>query len=234
MTVEAFEAWILHKRPSGDTSVRVTFFTREKGVINCLCKGGRAPKKQAILQAFTPLWVALEVRKEWYYSRQVESTSLPVNIKGFALFAALYMNELLYYTLSPIDPHPLLFDTYIETLRGLSVATDNLAIEALLRRFEWALLIACGQAVSLTKEAHSTNLITEDKYYQFIVSEGFLPAIAGLAGKDILAFAQGYLDDINVLKTAKFIMRQAIDHLLEGRELKSRTLFMRHKNKSSL
>ncbi|KTC84119.1 DNA repair protein RecO [Legionella brunensis] len=230
MTAETLEAWVLHKRPSGDTSVRATFFTREKGIVNCLCKGGRTPKKQAILQAFTPLWLSVEARKEWYYVRQFENTSAALDIKGNALFAGLYLNELLYYTLSPHDAHPDLYEVYVQTLQGLIIVTDNLAIEVLLRRFEWALLLACGQGISLTEEAHSANLIDGDKSYRFIVNEGFLPAKAGLAGKDILALSQGHLDDINVLKTAKLIMRQAIDHLLGGKTLKSRALYAQKKS----
>lgn len=224
MTTETFDAWILHKRLSGDTSTQITFFTREKGIVSCLCKGGRTPKKQAILQAFTPLWLSVELRKEWYYARQFESTALSLDIKGHALFAGLYINELLYLSLRPFDPHPDLYDAYLETLYKLVMVTDNLAIEVLLRRLEWMLLLACGQAISFT-EGHSRKKLVEDGCYQFTVHEGFIPTSTGLLGKDILAFAEGRVDEVAVLKTAKFIMRRAIDHLLGGKPLKSRALY---------
>lgn len=231
MTTEAFEAWVLHKRPSGDTSARITFFTREKGVIICLCKGGRTPKKQAILQPFTSLWLAIDTRKDWYYARNIESTATSFELKGEALFAGLYLNELLYYALAPMDSYPELFDVYLLTLRGLTTATDRLVIEVLLRRFEYALLSACGCSVSFTEEACSSDSIVNNKQYQFIASTGFIASNKGsLPGRDILAFAQGQFSDLNVLKTAKIIMRQAIDHLLGGRELKSRSLYIRQKN----
>jgi DNA repair protein RecO (recombination protein O) len=230
MTTEAFEAWVLHKRPSGDTSVEVTFFTREKGLMRCLCKGGRTPKKQAILQAFTPIWLAVEARKDWYYSRQIESSAMPLVMKGHGLFAALYINELLYYCLKPSDPAPTLFQVYLQTLNGLSAAEDNLAIEILLRQFEWKLLVACGQAISLTEEAYSTHSISPHAYYRFVATEGFWPAPTGLSGKSILALSQGCFDDILVLRTAKLVMRQAIDHLLEGKVLKSRHLFIHYRS----
>ncbi|KTD07131.1 DNA repair protein RecO [Legionella jamestowniensis] len=225
MATESLEAWVLHKQPSGDTSVFITFFTREKGIIKCLCKGGRTPKKQAILQAFTPLWISVDSKKDRNYVRQFETASCTFNLKGDTLFASLYLNELLYYSLSPADPHPALFDVYLETLRGLVTVTDNLVMEALLRRFEWSLLIACGQAISLTEEAHSGRLIDAARYYHFQVNEGFIPAEAGLSGKDILALSQGCFNSVSVLKTAKYIMRQAIEALLDGRVLKSRTLY---------
>ncbi|ASQ45484.1 DNA repair protein RecO [Legionella clemsonensis] len=226
MTTELLEAWVLHKQPSGETSILVTFFTREKGIIKCLCKGGRTLKKQAMLQAFTPLWISVDSKNERHYARQLEAVSCPFNFKGDTLFAGLYLNELLYYSLSLSDPHPDLFDNYLGTLRGLATVTDKFVMEALLRQFEWSLLVACGQAISLTEEAHSTMSIDENKYYHFKANEGFIPASAGLPGKDILALSQGCLDNASVLKTAKVIMRQAIDELLDGRVLKSRALYL--------
>ncbi|HHF7345836.1 TPA: DNA repair protein RecO [Legionella feeleii] len=231
MTTETLEGWVLHKRPSGDTSVRITFFTREKGVLTCLCKGGRTPKKQALLQPFSSLWLAIDTRKDWYYARNIESTTNGFKLNGEALFAGLYLNELLYYALAPMDAHPELFDVYLLTLRGLTTTTDRLVIEALLRRFEYALLLACGCSISFTEEACSTNAIVSHKQYQFIASTGFMASNeGGVSGGDILALSQGRLSDLNVLKTAKIIMRQAIDHLLGGRELKSRSLYIRQKN----
>ncbi|CEK11171.1 DNA repair protein RecO [Legionella hackeliae] len=227
MTVELVEAWVLHKRPSGDSSVLVTFFTREKGIIKCLCKGGRSPKKQAVLQLFTPLWLSVEIKRDRHYVRQFETTSRTLDLKGNALFAGLYLNELLYYSLSALDYHPELFETYLKTLNGLVDATNNLMIEVLLRHFEWSLLTACGQAISFTEEANTMQLIDENKNYQFIAKEGFIPAITGLSGKHILALSQGHLNDVAVLKTAKLIMRQAIDSLLEGRVLQSRALYIK-------
>lgn len=226
MTTETVEAWVLHKRPTGDASARVTFFSREKGILNCLCKGGRTPKKQALLQPFTSLWLTINTRKDCHYTNHIESISAPSILKGDALFAGLYMNELLYYALSPMDPHPELYDVYLQTLHGLTTINDRLIMEALLRRFEWSLLVACGHSLSLTEEAHSTAFIDSNKRYRFIVSEGFVADDKGmLSGRDILALSQGQLDDVNALKTAKLIMRQAIDHLLGGRELKSRSLY---------
>ena len=229
MTIEAFEAWVLHKRPSGDTSAQIIFFTREKGVIICLCKGGRTPKKQAVLQSFTSLWLSIDSQKGGYYARSIESTAARFELKGKALFAGLYLNELLYYTLAPMDPYPELFDVYLLTLHGLTVTTDQLVIEVLLRRFEYTLLLACGSSISFTEEAFSTDSIVSNKRYQFIASTGFIASSDGiLSGRDIIALAQGQLSDVNALKAAKIIMRQAIDHLLGGRKLKSRSLYTYH------
>src|ERR1700734_3476910 len=104
------EAWLLHKVPSGESSVRVYFFTKEQGILHCWYKGGRTPKKQAILQPFMPLWLSLDQRREHYYVRQLESLAAPLLLKNIALYSACYINELLYYALKPCDAHPDLFD----------------------------------------------------------------------------------------------------------------------------
>jgi DNA repair protein RecO (recombination protein O) len=225
MTTESLHAWVLHKQWSGDTSARVSFFTRELGLVHCLCKGGRTPKKQSLLQAFTPLWVAFDERHERYYARSVESNSPSLHLEGHSLFSGLYVNELLYYVLNPSYPDSYLIDAYLQTLNGLAVSRDKLAIEAILRRFEWSLLHASGHSFSLTEEARTGGLIVADSNYQLVIGEGFVAHNKGIPGEHILALAADNLSEPVHLKTAKLIMRQAIDHLLGGREIKARALY---------
>ncbi|KTD59320.1 DNA repair protein RecO [Legionella santicrucis] len=225
MTIRTIQAWVLHKQWSGDTSARVSFLTRELGVIQCLCKGGRAPKKQALLQAFTPLWLNITERYERYYIQSIESISPTLPLIGNALFAGLYINEVLYYALSPNYSDSMLFDAYLFTLNNLVSTKDRLVLEALLRRFEWTLLRTCGYSFSLTQEARTENLIVADLYYQFVAGEGFVIDSGGIPGDHILALAQDDLSEATYLKSAKIIMRQAIDHLVGGREIKSRALY---------
>lgn len=226
MTTKTLEAWVLHKQWSGDTSARVSFYTRESGLIHCLCKGGRTPKKQALLQAFTPLWLSVDERYDRFYAKTIESISPSLQLEGHSLFSALYVNEILYYALSPHYPDALLFDAYLSTLNGLALAKDQRTLESLLRRFEWTLLKACGYSFSLTQEAGTDHLIAEHLCYQFIAGEGFVVHSEGIPGPHILALAQDNLDEADYLKSAKIIMRKAIDHLLGGREIKARALYV--------
>ena len=226
MITEALEAWVLHKQWSGDTSARVVFFTRDYGLVHCYYKGGRTPKKQALLQAFTPLWLTMDVRGDAYFVRQLEIAAPTVPLVGQRLFAALYMNELLYYLLKPLDPSIVMHEVYPQALETLAKATDRLAIEAVLRRFEWTLLRASGYPMSLTHEAISGKRIVDEGYYQFIVGEGFRVAAQGIRGVDILAMSKDRLEEPEVLRIAKKIMRIAIDHVLEGREIKARGLYV--------
>lgn len=222
---KTLEAWVLHKQWSGDTSARVSFFTREFGVIHCLCKGGRTPKKQALLQAFTPLWLTVDERYERFFAKTIESISPTLQLMGHSLFSALYVNEILYHALSPHSPDTDFFDTYLFTLKALAVTKERLALESLLRRFEWALLKVCGYSFSLTHDARTDDGIVAERSYQFIAGEGFIAVTRGIPGAHILALAADNFAEVDSLKSAKHIMRKAIDHLLGGREIKARALY---------
>jgi DNA repair protein RecO (recombination protein O) len=219
------DAWVIHKYWSGDTSARVIFFTREHGLVNCLYKGGRTPKKQALLQSFTPLWLAVDVRGTAHFVRQLEVAAPPIQFAGQNLFAGLYINELLHHSLKLNDSHAALHAAYSHTLHALELAMDRFTIEALLRRFEWTLLTSCGYHMSLTHDAHTTHPIHPDRYYSFVAGEGFILADEGIRGVHILALSEDKLDDLDVLGVAKRIMRRAIDHALGGKEIKARALY---------
>lgn len=225
MITEAQQAWLIHKNWSGDTSARVVFFTAAQGLVSCYYKGGRNPKKQALLQAFTPLWLIMDVRGDAYFVRQLETAAPAILFERQNLFAAFYVNELLYLALQPLDPHPALYAAYTHTLQALTHAGDGSAIERILRRFEWTVLTSCGYHISLSHDARTAEAILADNFYEFIAGEGFIKAEEGIHGAHLLAISQDQLEEIAILKTAKKIMRLAIAHALDGKEIKSRALY---------
>lgn len=225
MTTDSCEAWILHKRWSGDTSAQVLFFTREYGLLSCLYKGCRTPKKQAALQPFIPLWLAVNQRRDWFYVQRLEMRAPSLPLIGPVLFSGLYINELIHYALGLNDAHPEVYHAYESALYALAGVVDRRRIEVVLRRFEWLLLKQCGYQLSLSCDLYG-QAIDEHHHYQFMPGEGFKPAVQGLNGKHLLAFASDTFDDIDTLKTVKRFMRRAIEHLLDGRALKARSLFV--------
>ena len=58
-------------------------------------------------------------------------------------------------------------------------------------------------------------------------------ASKGIPGEHLLALAEDNLSEAVYLKSAKIIMRQAIDHLLGGREIKARGLVSQAHRSSS-
>ena len=225
MTSKSLQAWFIHKQWSGDTSARIYFFTSELGLVQGLYKGGRTPKKQALLQPFTPLWINLEERRGHYYVQAVEQNGPMLPLVGASLFSALYLNELIHYILKPLASEPELFQAYDYAVHHLSLTEEKQNIEALLRRFEWSLLQVSGHHFSLTYEAETGQLVCPDKYYQFIAGHGIVLATKGIPGEHLFALAADDLTKTEYLKSAKIIMRQAIDYLLGGREIKSRSLY---------
>lgn len=226
MTTDPLQAWLIHKTPTGDTSLRLRFFTHERGMIDCHYRGGRAAKKNAALQAFTPLWLLLNERHQWLYVKSLENSGLPLTLTGPSLFAALYVNELIFHTVTPQEHDELLFTAYQNTLRALETHQHQSAIEISLRRFEQSLLSACGYSLTLTTESNVSEPIKSTAFYQYRAGQGFKESETGIPGLHLLAIANDNLDDPQVLKTAKRIMRHAIDHLLGGRQLKSRSLYV--------
>lgn len=227
MKADSVNAWFLRSRPSGDTSLRIGLFTREYGIIEALYKGGRTPKKKSALQPFMPLWLALNVRNEWHYVQKIESDAPALALLGQSLFAGLYVNEMLYSMLKPNDAVPTLYETYINTLQGLSQAIDQLSIESILRRFEQVLLEVAGYAVSFTHDAQTGQEIEESANYRFVAGAGFYLSKEGFSGRDILAFSTGDFEGPETLKTIKRVMRQAMAHALDGKEIQTRKLFIK-------
>ncbi len=225
MITEAADAFVIHKYWSRETSARVIFFTKEQGMVRCHYKGGRSPKKQALLQSFLPLWVNIATRGDAFFVQTLELSSSPIALSGKTLFAGLYLNELLQYVLQPHDPQEILYMAYVTALNALAITTVSLQIEAILRRFEWVLLTACGQQISLTHEARSNLPLALDTHYRFVVGEGLVASPDGFLGAHLLAMANNSLDSQEVLWVAKRLMRMAIDDLLDGKVIKTRSLY---------
>ncbi len=198
------EAWIIHTRLHGDTSVNVRFFTDQHGMLECRFRGGRTAKNHALLTPFMRLWLDHTMRYQMNFVRSLECQAPAFSLIGNSLWAGLYTNELLYYALPLSDPYPVLFRAYIALLSILNNHPERSLLEQSLRSFEWVLLKECGYQLQLES------------------LQGFPFA------KDILLrIVNGQFSHPEVLKPAKLIMRQAITDLLDGRPLLSRTLFVK-------
>jgi DNA repair protein RecO (recombination protein O) len=228
MTIESLSGWVLHKRLSGDSSLLVTFFTREKGIVCATYKGGRTPRKQALVSVFTPIWLSTNLVQDRYFVRQLETTQPTLCLSGDALFSALYVNELLYHILHPLDESPEVYDCYEHTVQALAQITERVVIEPVLRRFEWQLLVTLGYQMSLTHDARSSYPISETQQYVFILGEGFVLTEKGVLGKHIIEWSNGKFNDVTVRRLAKSVMRCVFNHLLEGRPIKARQLYRTH------
>lgn len=222
MIIES-DAWLLHKKAQGNTSLRLVLFTKEQGVITCSYTG--AYKKNTSLQVFLPLWVAINSSFKGRYIHKIETIGPGLFFKSLNLYSTLYLNELLYLVLKEGEAFPHLYQTYEETLIALSRMKEPLGIEVLLRRFELIFLKECGYLLPFYTEVEFNKAVIPTKFYLFDAEKGFTEAEKGLLGENILAIAHNDFSQLNTLKTAKIIMRKAINYLLEGKQLTSRQFF---------
>lgn len=225
MIADSWQAYILHMRRIGDSSAQIAFFTMEQGFVRCMQKGARTLKKHSRSQPFTPMWLSVNRRGDACFVNRVEQMGKTLNYTGHNLFSALYINELLYYSLHPFDPYPELFAAYQTALAGLHTAQGRYEIEAVLRCFEYRLLAILGYEICLLEDAHATPL-EPLQHYRYSAGNGFYPDSSGIQGSHILSFAHNRLDEPDVLRAAKTIMRLAIDQFLDGKPIKARELFV--------
>ncbi|RRJ85150.1 DNA repair protein RecO [Aestuariirhabdus litorea] len=230
--VSLCSAFLIHARPYRETSLIADLFTEEQGRVSVLFKGvrgGRARHK-GLLQPFGRLLVSWQGQRELKTATDVEAAATPIRLQGHYLFCALYVNELLQRLLQPQDPHPELFTLYTRLLQSLDEAAD---LEPTLRAFELQLLELMGYGLPLEAEAISGAALVAEGYYQYDPEAGFFSVLPGSGersqvyrGEMLLALARGELHSPEQRLAAKRLMRHALAHLLGGRPLRSRELFV--------
>ena len=98
------QLWLIHKTWSGDSSARFWLFSRERGLVQALCRGARTSKQHRAIQVFAPLWAELSQRQGWYYVQKLEMIAPAIQLSPRHLYSALYLNELIVLCLSQQEP----------------------------------------------------------------------------------------------------------------------------------
>lgn len=222
-------AYILHTRPFQETSLILELFTQNNGRLSVLARGARRSKKQSgLFQPFLNLDIAFLGKTDLPTLTTIEFSQAPILLKGKSLVCGFYLNELLMRVLHKHDPHPDIFDFYHETIGALhQTEGDQSRIEITLRKFEKQLLADLGYGVNFQTEAETHEAIQENKGYQWIPSQGFVLNAAAtdkISGNHLIAIANDHYHSPDILKTAKKIMRAALQPLIGDKPLKSRDL----------
>jgi DNA repair protein RecO (recombination protein O) len=221
--------FVLHSYPWRETSLVVEFFSREFGRVALVARGAKRPTSQfrGLLSPFNPLAVSwsgrndikMLVRAEWLGGMQP--------LRGDALLAAFYANELLVRLLARLDPHERLFGSYVGLLQSLSHETRH---DAVLRVFELDLLQDIGYEVPLDRCADGEP-IDADAQYLFGIGQGAQRLERGdaddgsqVSGRTLLAMAARRFDDERVAAEAKGLLRRVIRYHLGGKPLNTRRI----------
>lgn len=229
MRVDHQPGFVLHGYPWRETSLVVEFFSRDFGRVALVARGARRPTShfRGLLSPFNPLAVGWSgrndiktlVRAEWLGGMQP--------LRGDALLAAFYANELLVRLLARLDPHERLFGSYMELLQALSHDGRH---HAALRAFELDLLHDIGYAVPLDRCVDGEPIDAEADYL-FGIGQGaqrFDRAEAEdgtrVSGRTLLAMASRRFEDERVAAEAKGLLRRVIRYHLGGKPLNTRRI----------
>jgi DNA repair protein RecO (recombination protein O) len=217
-------AFILHQQQYRESSLIIDVLTRDLGRISLIAKGVRKAKSKTagILRPFIALSLSFVGKTELRTLTDAEMIGSTNELTGLALYCGFYVNELLCNFLHKDDPHQEVFMGYQACLSELAQGTQ---IEAALRVFELNLMDNIGYGVQLGYDLRHERPIASNKKYMFNKDDGLVENLDGqFSGSVLQAIDQRQFDDPGVLSAAKILMRTVIDHHLQGKQLKSRSV----------
>lgn len=234
MMVEAELAIVLHTRPYRETSQLVDLFSRHHGRLRVVARGargGRGRQRTLSLRPFMPLLAGWHGRGELKTLTASESLGVGPLWAGEGLYLGLYLNELLVRLLPEHCADEDFFDHYRDLLAKLPGVADP---EPLLRMFELALLRTLGYGLDLDFDSATGAPIGTGQWFGFRPGDGLTRVHEGewqqpnhgcFAGEHLLAMAENRYDDQAVRRSAKRLLRLALQPHLGDRPLQARELF---------
>ena len=241
-------AYVLHRRAYRESSALVELLTRDFGVVGAVMRGvKRSPRLAHDVEPFGRITVSWRGRGQLVTLLRAESASRHA-LKGDALFAGLYINELLVKTLGREEPVETLFHAYDEAIEALArIGAATMAdtsgtgddetrqadgLEPVLRTFERRLLDELGYGIAFDVDISNGRPIEPGRTYRVVDGEGFREADGAdssharlFDGGQIAAMNAGLYRDAAVLQGAKHVLRRAIALRLGGKPLTTRRLF---------
>jgi DNA repair protein RecO (recombination protein O) len=222
-------AYLLHHLPYRETGRILEVLTREHGRLTLFARGARGPKSKVgpVLQPFRPLLVSWSGRGEapQLTGAEAAASASQAALPPAQLMAGFYLNELVMTLTSRHDPHPPLFDAYHGTLEALK---GGAALAPTLRVFEKRLLGEIGYGLDLDAESLTGRRISAAGHYLYRPAQGLVAASpdapGALAGRSVLSLAAERFASGGELEDARRLLRLALDHCLEGRELRTRAV----------
>jgi len=221
-------AFLLHRRLYSNHALLVECYTPGEGRFPAIARGARGGKREvaALLQPFVPLLIRCSGRGEVRSLNRYEAASVPVELRGRALYCGFYLNELIMRLTQRGDPHEQLFGVYVDTLEQLASVAQ---IEPVLRRFEVNMLDILGYGLLLDREADTGAPLEPDRRYHYLLEQGPVPAQEGdsgvIRGATLLALHNRIDPDVEQLHEARWLLRHVLSHYLGNKPLKSRELF---------
>jgi len=237
--IENEPAFMLHRRAYTDSRILVDLLTPNFGRIRGVhraakLRGAGRGKNRGHLQPqqFTLMQVSYRGDGDLKTILSLENLGNPIPLVGIQLYCGLYLNEILSYLLPREDAQAHLFNCYQSTLTALT-NSDVGEEDICLREFELVLMAELGYALHFNADVNGSPIENSaETYYRFELDRGFSREDADTQGVylyrgcDLHAIADRDWAVESARSVAKRLCRQAINHLLAGRSLKSRELFL--------
>jgi DNA repair protein RecO (recombination protein O) len=222
--------FILHTRAYRDTSALLELLSRSHGRVGLVARGarGRRSRIAGLLQPFQPLALSWRGRGELAALRHVEPAGRPFALVGRRLVSGLYANELLLRLLGRDDPHPGVFEHYLNCLEALSASVPE---SVALRGFERDLLGLLGYGLPLSRDSEEAPLVAT-QWYRYDPQHGAIP-VAGphapgqvVSGETLIGLTRPTLTETTA-RASRDLMRAALEPHIGDRPLKTRELYAR-------
>lgn len=230
-------AFVLHSRPFKENQQLVELLTESDGKVSALVYVGQSKRsiKKGMIQPFLPLRLTFKNNNSTLKQiTAIEATANAYSLSKNHLYSGFYLNELLVRLLNNDIVCEDLFHQYQLTLTSLSA---NLPIAPQLRKFELSLLSELGLSLDFSPVLNETSDNVAGFYY--LAEQGFIAAYKYSIDNittpwfhtvHLQAIAQHiYHDNVIIDKEAehtfKLLMRNILNHQLDGKPLNSRKLF---------
>lgn len=228
MRYDAEAAFVLHARAWRETSLLIELLTQTHGRVGAVAKGTTGPKKHSLRAALQPLqhvrFSAVQTG-ELAQLRQAEAIDAAPLLRGEALLATFYLNELTLRLTPRQDPHPDIYAAYARTRERLRLCESAAWT---LRRYERDLLQALGVGFAEGVDGEGVPLDPAARYVldpehgprKLFSARGsdLRAAATGRGLLDLAADMQPQAEDLLSLRRA---IRPLLLHYLGGRGLKS-------------
>ena len=207
----------MHSTNFGESSLIVTFFSLDFGLIKLVAKGAKLKNSKFSNLKVPGVTFKIEFGgrselKNLYTCETIDSQIIKES--NFKIY--LYLNELILKTLELEAPMKLIFNSLINLFKDIENVKDPLEKELKLRRFEYGLIAELGYEFSLLYD-NTGKKIEESKFYKFIPSRGFqevnkkgnntCPGIA------IINFNNGIIENDQSKRFLKYIMKTSLDSI---------------------
>jgi DNA repair protein RecO (recombination protein O) len=218
--------YVLHQRPYRNTSLILDCLTGAYGRLSLVAQGARRPgsRQSALLQPFCRVRLSWVRRSEMGRLTNVEADGRALALKGDALLAAFYLNELLLRLVPVGDQNEEILSCYSSCLDQLA---ETQAAARALRLFELELLEALGYRVDLDQDFRTGKPIAPDCDYIFEHEGGLTacdvhPKMETFSGRHLISLREQRLDESESLNAAKRLLGGILRLHLGARPLRTR------------